>query len=112
MNADNQIAAIKSLITECVVEALAKVPIHTVAQSEPLEVSSGPKYMNVPETANYLRMSEGSIRARARENKIPYIREGKKFLFLKKDLDNFMKSTRFKSEDEIRSEIYGSHKKG
>jgi len=49
-----------------------------------------PRLLDVPRAAQYLSTSRWAIRTLAWEKRVPFVRLGKKILFDKRDLDNFV----------------------
>lgn len=50
----------------------------------------GKKYMNIEETAEYTRMAKQTIYQMVSSRRIPHIKKGKRLLFEKAEIDNWL----------------------
>ncbi len=51
-----------------------------------------PELLNIPETADVLRISTHTLRVWTRKKKIPCVRLGRRVLFRKRDVESFIRS--------------------
>ena len=52
------------------------------------------RYMDVPEMAAYTKSTEGAVRQKVHEKKIPYLKYGARILFDRQVIDEFLASKR------------------
>lgn len=51
-------------------------------------------WLDITDTAQYLDKSPGTLRRWVKEKKIPYYKLGKEYLFIKEDLDEYIRNQR------------------
>jgi excisionase family DNA binding protein len=56
--------------------------------------AAGESRLNIAEAADYLRTSERHIQSMYRDGRLPFVRVGRKIVFLVSDLDRFVAANR------------------
>ena len=79
----------------------------TVSVREILNYFDHDRYLSLSEAEKYLSLSKRNIRNRLAE--IPHLRVGKKLLFKKSELDEWMEQYREQSGDTDAKQIVGGH---
>ena len=84
-----------------------------ITEDKPIEKFSMDAYLDVKGLSEYMNVSQSLIYSWTSSNAIPYYRFGKKLLFKKEEIEEFIQEriTRIKSSDEIREEARSKVKK-
>lgn len=90
---DERLERIENLLLNLLGE---KPVIHTVSATKDM--------MNTTELAEYLSMSKTSIYKLTMKREIPFSKPGKKILFMKKEIDEWILKHRITTKDEIEQE--------
>ncbi|MCX7928991.1 MAG: helix-turn-helix domain-containing protein [Patescibacteria group bacterium] len=75
------------------------------------KVTEQDEIMNVQEVAKLLNLNESAIYHKVCYKQIPYMKQGKKLLFSKKELMEWLKSSRAKTLNELENETNDYDKK-
>lgn len=70
----------------------------------PALILNAPEILNISEVAEYLSMAKSSIYKMTSERSIPHFKTGKKLLFKRSELDEWIKQHRIKTRREIEIE--------
>ncbi len=70
--------------------------------------------LNIEEAAKFLHLAVPTIRSKASRKELPFMKRGKLLYFSQKELTDYLKKGKVKSNDEIEAEVnkYLSKKKG
>lgn len=72
------------------------------------------KVLNVEEAAKFLHLAVPTIRSKASRKELPFMKRGKLLYFSQKELTDYLKKGKVKSNDEVEAEVdkYLSKNKG
>lgn len=93
---------------ELINERLQKIEdlLQQLLQQEPpvVEENFSNQLMSVEEVAKYIGLSKPTIYTMKSNKDIPFIKTGKKLLFRRKDIDEWLNKHRYRTKDEIYEE--------
>lgn len=93
-------------------ENIEKLLLSQTNKDNPKETED--KLLNVEEAAKFLHLAVPTIRSKASRKELPFMKRGKLLYFSQKELTDYLKKGKVKSNDEIEAEAdnYLSKKKG
>jgi len=73
--------------------------------SSPQPTDNSPRYFNIKEASDYTMQAVQTLYAKCSQKTIPYIKRGRRLLFLKSDLDKWLLEGRHRTKEEIRADF-------
>ncbi len=90
---------------ENLIQASVRKIFSEQTKQEPIQQEAEDKFLNIKEASQYLSLAEQTIYGYTSKGLIPFIKRGKRVLFLKSDLENWLMQGRKMSIEELRAQL-------